>query len=857
MKKYLRIRFKLEQIIIALSEQTLLLGFGALLSCKIWEFIFSLNSHPFISAWLPEIPHCFSILLFAAVLLVLLFLLYIDEIFTNAYRMTEFFSPMKERGYPLSYQFNWSGIIFYVLCMGFMAYVYSWWLVLGYIALVNIVSLLVLFGKGRDLTKKFGIPNQPSDNLLKDMPIVTLGPGFLGRSGFVKTFYNIIFNSKGSRNILLLNGAWGVGKTSVLNCVEHYAKSQNENNLIFKWINPWQNDTKERFVNALLEEINLFLEYTYPKDIMSRSLLRHLSVSVSPYPFIQVDFSSPKESANIGVNIRELSAKLSPKQNRLVIIVDDLDRLDKRQILDILAIVYLFSECPNIVFVLAANQAKVESLLTEEQGCHEDDKIHHFCKAYQGYLEKIATNIVPLPDIGPEVLRDSLLQNIEALHLKKEYSLSQEEKDAIPISLFHNFRDVKRVLQAFFNVMQQPTIQEEVSPYHMLLVTFLYVFAPKIYTEIGKTPSYWIQESIKNKTLHMEENYDELKSYFDRLLGFYPDRKNEIETVFLILNPEYLSIQHWKQMQQKNSSGIEWKEINARFLSSHLRRPFYNKDYFERYFTHQIGANIISDKIMSKHINEISSLPQKEGVLKVMRFLNVKSIMQVLSYFNYLRNNLPFNDFKRQYETISIGMVLLFNSNTVDVDKKMKLMEEILSQWAQQGESLSEQIKYIFDNVNSIFIKIRILYTVKAHNIELYKQLSLPSPGKYTALDILQEEERYSGMFFAEYLLFFWLRGWRDHVPYNKARKNQTVGLFKRNEHYFWLVIGNSLYEVIDSDAFFKRAGELSDTWGLSTLKSIIASLLKNPNLAHRDELFRLGQSLASPDITNYSHDIN
>lgn len=844
MKKYLKIRFNLEQVIVALCEQTLLLGIGALLFCKIWEWIFSLNTYATICSWLTEGSCCFSFLSCVSVLLVLLFFLYINEIEANKYRMAEVFSPVKGRGYPFSYKFNWQAIIFYALCMGFMACVYSWWLIPGYIVLVDIVSLYVLCGMWDKFNEKEAGNSQHEGGLLQDTPIFTLEQDSLGRQEFVKTLYNIINNSKGNSNIILLNGAWGLGKTSVLNCLENYAVSQDENELIFKWINPWQNDTKERFVNALLEEINLFLQYTYPKDIIPRSLFKRLSVSVCPAPFISFSFSSPSETSNIGVNIQELSAKLKPKQNQLVIIVDDLDRLDKRQVLDILAIVYLFSECHNIIFILAANQVKVESLLTEEQVYHEDNERHRCFKAYQGYLEKIATNIVPLPEILPSFLKENLIQQIASLNWGESSFNWKEAQSYIPVSLFHNLRDVKRVLLAFFNVMQQPTVQGEVNPYHMLLVSFLYVFTPKVYTEIGQTPSYWILEYIKDKTQNLQENYSELQRYFEDLLSFYPDKRKELETIFLLLNPEYYHVKTWDPGTSKVTFNMSAEMFNMYSFSSKVVKPFYNEEYFDRYFTYRPNIDTLPDKIMGSHVEKLRTLSGKEGAIEAGRFLHTISDTQMLRYFNYLRQNFPFGENRRLYELVASGLVILLNDGDTEPGKKKTLIYEVVRRWIRQSEVSSEIIKYVFDNVTSILFKTAIYYMSEIKP-ELCKQLQFPPVSSYTAEDILKEEEKYVEFQYALTLIYFWMGGWKNSTSYNEARKEEAVCLFEKNFHYFWFAVGKSLYDDIDSHMPIALQSTMK-TWGVSTLKRIISSWLKNSNIEYKEELLRLQQFLAS-----------
>lgn len=830
MNKDLETDFKIKQIAIVLCKQTLLLCVLVCLFLVVWQRAVSLDISKTCVAILLSMKMLPLILLPA----VLLILLHMDNVNANNARLISVLSPIIKGDYTLSYKFNWTVLGIHALCMSFMASVYSCWIIWVYVILLDGVTLYVLS------ENKMEKGNKNTDDALKDVPIAKLQQDSLGRECFVNTFYNIINETQNNRNIILLNGMWGEGKTSVLNCLENLANDKFASRFVFRWVNPWQNYTKERFVNALLEEINLFLQYTYPKDTISPSLFEKLSFSVQPHPLININILHSKKSSNIGVNIKELSSKLKSKLCRLIIIVDDLDRLDKKQILDILSIVYLFSECNNIIFILSANQAKVEDSLTERQTADKGSDASSYYKAYQGYLEKIATNIITLPSILPEFLKKNLLQQLKNLQFK----FTQEEKEHIPISLFHNLRDLKRTLQAFYNVMKQPTIQGEINPYHMLFVTFLYVFTPKIYTKIEETPSYWIKDYIENKTRNMKDNYAELNSYFESLLSLYPEKRNEIETIFLILNPEYYKIKLWEKYENKNSNHMSLEASMASIFSQSILKPFYNKDYFYRYFKHRLDDNTISDEIMHKHFEELCLIPKKEGAKQVMLFLNRTLETKISSYFNYLCNNLPLKDNPMLYSIIVDGVTSFLNNDLVKPSIKKIVIEEAIPQLIQNGNLSDSSLEYIFNGIRSIFFKVVIFYTAKS-NLDLFKKLQLPSADSYTAESILKEECKYIEFQHARLLLYFWLRGWKDYpAPCDRRRKEETIKIFKQNEHYFWLVVGSELYEVLGSDAFPKRLEEYDKIWGLSILKEIVTALLEKTNIAYQEQLSDLQRVL-------------
>ncbi len=842
MYKHLPKRFQIKLALIAVCRQTLILLVGVCLGLMLWRWMAALEISQMIYASLKALPLGTSIGSLLGIAAILLLMVFIVDVISNSTHFKAFFSPTIAGEYPLSYRFNWPAILLYVILLCIIVKISPVWASCAVLFLDGI-TLFLLFKGREDKTQSPTKSREKNsinkdENPLKDTPISNLEEDSLGRKDFVETFYHIIDDSHNNRNVILLNGSWGQGKTSVLNCVGSYAAEQAKNQLIFRWVNPWQNDTKERFVAALLEEINLFLQYTPPVGSISRSLLKRLSFSVQPFPWININLPSASSTHNIEVNIRELSDKLKQKHNRLVIIVDDLDRLNKQQILDMLASVYLFSECHNIIFVLAANQAKVESLLTESQSNEKTGGTHSYYKAYQGYLEKIATNIVPLPDILPEKLRDCLIKQIE--DPRNKISFTAEEKEHIPATLFHNLRDVKRVLQEFSNVMKQNCVQGEVNHYHMLLVTLLYVFAYKIYQQIAGTPSYWIEDDIKEKTKNLKDNADSLNSYFENLLSIYPERGKTLENIFLILNPEYYSVKTLRTMANKQSSDFSTDALMAWTFSKNILKPFYNKDYFYRYFTHQSNTFTITDKRMRQHIDKLRILAPETKAKEVAQFLTINKVTQLSSYFSYLRNNLPFKGNETIYSTIADGLCLLLNDDNVNLEIKKLIIEEHIPQWIRQGSVSNALLINIFNKIHNILFKTYIHYTAEKNNIALFKQLQMPAADNYTAEGILKEEEKYTGFKYARSLLYAWMRDWEynNTAQYDAKRKKAIIEIFSQNEYYFWLAVGNNLYQSITTQS--RILIEQMRPCEEHVIQHIICNLLKKPHIEHRSELLEL-----------------
>src|SRR5262249_34832101 len=93
---------------------------------------------------------------------------------------------------------------------------------------------------------------------------------------------------------------------------------------------------------------------------------------------------------------------------RIVIVLDDLDRLRADEIRDIVRLVRLVADLPTTVYLLAFDRHRVEEALAEEFGKDNKD-------AGRNYLEKIVEVSFDLPAIRPEDLAEMLFAGLDGV----------------------------------------------------------------------------------------------------------------------------------------------------------------------------------------------------------------------------------------------------------------------------------------------------------------------------------------------------------------------------------------------------------------------------------------------------------
>lgn len=479
---------------------------------------------------------------------------------------------------------------------------------------------------------------------MKDIPIGPKEPDELGRTAFINTVAKIIQLCGGRGNRLLLDGDWGSGKTSIVNCVEALIKETKTGKLYhFAHVNPWSNETRAKFVESLLGVIDEFCRGTQPSFAVSKVLFNNLLANVASFSAGYFGFQFGQQKENLDSEIEELSQKLAYKKEKLVLVIDDLDRLTKTQILDILSVIYLFSECNNIIFLLLANSVKVNEILVESKNaCIENlEYMPKGATSYEGYLQKMCSNEIRLPEVLPEFLKEAcLLRMKKILDEQKVAPLSPDEEQSVPVGCFNNMRTIKRVLQAFLNTLLQPKVKGEVYPFHLFLLTILSVQYPKVYEAIRDRVSMWEDRNILNWS---DDLLSEYKEYFDFLFNMYPTERVNLTIIFFILNPNYRNY--------LLRLGINDKKMNDLAMDLRLRYPisretnidkaFYNPRYISRYFCMNFSSDIIPDSILDKEFEDTLKLPSVEsGIKRLLAFIK-RHQSRINSFFSYISNKKP------------------------------------------------------------------------------------------------------------------------------------------------------------------------------------------------------------------------
>lgn len=328
-------------------------------------------------------------------------------------------------------------------------------------------------------------------NYSTDKPIDTEEEDLLGRTTFSNQLAEAIYHFNAEDGLVIgLFGGWGTGKTSIINMAEmeiiRLAK-ENENKPIIMRFAPWNYTDKDNLISLFFKSLINKIEDQENKQIKKtlRKALRDYTEIFDILPNLPVIGSrigtvlkilanKLLEVPDLDTTKEKLKQELLKANKKLIVIIDDIDRLTNLQIRHILQLVKQVADFPNIIYILAMDRDIVCRALTNEHNIDGKE-----------YLEKIIQIPFEIPEIRKNKLHNILFNKIEQIvdDIPNKVVLDKDYWDKIFINCVSPYiktiRDINRLINVFkfkYRILYQETSFED-----MFAITTLQVLNPVLY----------------------------------------------------------------------------------------------------------------------------------------------------------------------------------------------------------------------------------------------------------------------------------------------------------------------------------------------------------------------------------------
>ena len=450
-----------------------------------------------------------------------------------------------------------------------------------------------------------------ADNLidsvfLPDAPLAGRDDDLLGRWPFAERIARGIAAGKHSESIAVgILGGWGSGKTTILNFVETCLSSYPH--IQTMRFNPWNFDSDSQLVQNYFRELaSLFNRHlTTPVQRVSKVLESYgdmlLDVSAAdPTGFSRVlatlmrFFGKRRSNVTLSEQKAMVQRILEDSGKRLVVLVDDIDRLEKERILDVFRLVKLTGDFENMSFVLAFDPVVVGNALDEQYAAGAGSLGNN-------YLEKVIQVPIQVPCPSNSTLRDLVFREVDRVLRQTQLEINENQVQAFVRAFDDSIArklDTPRSCKRYANALafSIPLLRGEVNPVDFLLLEALRVFYPDVYLFARKNRQLFVGTSDWPA---LPRNAKEMfqASLSDALGEVKEEERARVTRLVMVLFPKTRSF------LENYSYGSGWL---ARWEKE---RRVSAPDYFERYFIYAIPDYEIADSWMDTFMTRLESEP--------------------------------------------------------------------------------------------------------------------------------------------------------------------------------------------------------------------------------------------------------
>ncbi|HEX5329792.1 KAP family P-loop NTPase fold protein [Sulfuricurvum sp.] len=443
--------------------------------------------------------------------------------------------------------------------------------------------------------------------LIVDKPIKSKREDFLDRKDFAENISNAILNYSDADNSSLtigLYGKWGSGKTSIINMITENLESKE--NIIIVQFEPWIfSDTQQlisNFFKAFAKAVK-YKDYADEAKKIGEELEAYAAffepLGLIPEPTISFfSLASSKVFGSIGkagkkwgeVKSKSLSdTKLSIEKHllklnkKILIIVDDIDRLNNTEIRQIFQMIKVLGNFPNTVYLSSMDKDIVANALFEDQKLDGSE-----------YLEKIINVPFMVPSISNEEVQKFLFMKLDEI-VKDDESFDKKYWVNVYHSgykhFFKNIRDIVR----YINVLRfnYGVLKNKVNVVDLMASTALQVFEPKIFESMKANKDLFIG-SIPENRYGGDDVKEKIKSFIEES---YKNLQALSKEAYLGLLEELF---------------IKIKEVysNTHYVGSPSKcrkdAKICSEAYFDTYFTMVLNEKELSSYEMKGYIKKIA-----------------------------------------------------------------------------------------------------------------------------------------------------------------------------------------------------------------------------------------------------------
>lgn len=426
-----------------------------------------------------------------------------------------------------------------------------------------------------------------------------------------------------------ITGGWGTGKTKFLDVMKEYLNGKAE---VIDF-NPWMCRTPQQVVKDFFATLSLALSDKYSSlyDPIREYAKCIGSITLSSGSLLNIETKLNCGDDSLSQKKEELSSKLADLPVPVVVVIDDVDRLEKDEVFEVMRLIRNAADLKNVIYLVTFDKKYVTSILKDGSISEPSD-----------YLEKIFSLEVHMPMIENVRLWDTFMYDIgvqEEYEGKfQQFLLLRINKDRdLILKILNTYRRVKRFTKLYMTNV------------NYLLKTFP--------NEIDIVDLFWL-ELLQ---YYDKPTYDTLKDEPDVLL--YIDEARECYHI----KPGVVS-DVVKEAGQKYDDEKFWESrtpsiLNMLFNSTLSTKSMRYLVNYDKYFALSVSADTLS----YSDFKEIFKSDDCESIIE--EWLKTKNLSSIV--FQFTHANLGASDERNKkillHGVMTLGLLCIRDKSNTSV----------------------------------------------------------------------------------------------------------------------------------------------------------------------------------------------
>lgn len=357
--------------------------------------------------------------------------------------------------------------------------------------------------------------------LSADRPSLDPNEDLFGHAPFAASLADSISGYPGTDGLVLaLYGPWGSGKSTVLSYVRYYLEQREEHDRpVIVSFNPWWFSGQENLARAFLGQLQAVLPTKNEKFKRLGNLLGEFAEGVGGLIDLTgmtggigsrlgklLGVISRQKPKDVPALKTEISKILRDAGKRILVLIDDIDRLTPEETRQLFTVIKALGDFPNVVYLLAFDRGVATHAIEQQNGLPGEQ-----------YLEKIIQVPFELPPIDQTALHAALFKRLDEVLGETPDGLFDQ---SYWTNIFHDGIDglikVPRDVVRFTNTLAvtYPCIRGEVNPVDFIALEAVRVFLPGLYALIRTNPEMFAGHS---------RNHETPKAFHDKWVSELPE----------------------------------------------------------------------------------------------------------------------------------------------------------------------------------------------------------------------------------------------------------------------------------------------------------------------------------------------